>query len=82
MCAQTDIWVAGAGRASSGGTECWVAMSTAEYAAERIRERMPLKVGGTYVPQTAEQTNSIAEGVYGMTTCHVSQSAQDSLPAS
>ena len=45
------------------GSENWVAVSTTEYAAQHIAKHMPLKMAGSYVPQTKKQTDSIAAGM-------------------
>lgn len=50
------------GRVSADGSESWVAVSTVEYAEQHIAKHMPLKMAGTYVPQTKAQTDGIAAG--------------------
>lgn len=46
-----------------------MAVSTVEYAEQHIAKHMPLKMAGTYVPQTKAQTDGIAAGTETITPC-------------
>lgn len=53
------------GRARADGHECWVAVSTVDYARRKIAEVAPLQVGGKFAPQGAGMLQDVAAELWG-----------------